>query len=166
MGVGRGTCNVERERRSICKPGRFARGLRTAGNFQLPVPQILILAHAKVYIEGTMRLTPQQKKELSYKHDRRNCYGENPSASRKAIPRNKALSRRSVRRANKQCVRSLGDDHSEVVAEAKLKLKMRTRWEKVPDCPLGEHIAFQRKKRAKLRGRHSDPNWKWDWFSE
>jgi len=34
------------------------------------------------------RKTPQQKKAESYANDRRNTYGENDKASRKAIPRN------------------------------------------------------------------------------
>lgn len=44
-------------------------------------------------------MTPQEKKSLSYAKDRRNTYGENSKASRKAIPLSKALGIRSQRHA-------------------------------------------------------------------
>ena len=42
--------------------------------------------------------TPQEKKVLSYEHDRRNSYGQNDKASRKAIPARKASENRKSRR--------------------------------------------------------------------
>ena len=90
-----------------------------------------------------MKKTPQEKKADSYAHDRRNCYGENDKASRKAIPLNKAISHRKVRRKFK--------DVREDDADAKLKLAMRKAWKKSPDRPLGEHLDMQRHKRAKLK---------------
>ena len=41
--------------------------------------------------------TPQQKKRLSYEHDRRNSYGENQKSSRKNIPKSKQRSHQEER---------------------------------------------------------------------
>ncbi len=46
--------------------------------------------------------TPQDKKRLSYEHDRRNTYGENHKSSRKNIPRSKRLSHQDECRAVRQ----------------------------------------------------------------
>jgi hypothetical protein len=48
--------------------------------------------------------TPQQKKRLSYQHDRRNTYGENQKSSRKNIPRSKQLSHQDERRSVRQAL--------------------------------------------------------------
>jgi len=48
------------------------------------------------------RKSPQEKKRLSLRKDRRNTYGENSKASRKAIPRHKKAQRRAARRIEKQ----------------------------------------------------------------
>jgi len=50
------------------------------------------------------KLTPQEKKELSYERDRRNVYGRSPHASRKAIPLHKALRNRANRHLENQQV--------------------------------------------------------------
>jgi hypothetical protein len=49
-----------------------------------------------------MKLTPQEKKRLSYQRDGRNTYGENDKASRKAIPLRKRLRARAVRRKTRE----------------------------------------------------------------
>lgn len=46
--------------------------------------------------------TPQQKKQLSYEHDRRNTHGENQKSSRKNIPRSKQRSHQDERRSVRQ----------------------------------------------------------------
>jgi DNA adenine methylase len=48
------------------------------------------------------KLTPQEKKQLSYAHDRRNVYGQNSKASRRAIPRKKRKKNRAYRKATNQ----------------------------------------------------------------
>ena len=48
--------------------------------------------------------TPQEKKALSLAHDRRNTYGNNQKAARKAIPLRKALENRKVRHKNNQAI--------------------------------------------------------------
>src|SRR2546430_483026 len=92
------------------------------------------------------RKTPQQRKAESYAHERRNTYGESNKGSRTAIPLNKAISHRKIRRKFKD----VRDDES---GDAELKLAMRKAWRKWPDKPLAEHLEFQREKRARLVGR-------------
>src|SRR4051794_29977698 len=48
------------------------------------------------------RLSPREKKELSYDRDRRNTYGENDKASRKSIPLRKRLQNKRERKQASQ----------------------------------------------------------------
>jgi hypothetical protein len=85
---------------------------------------------------GKRRRSPQEKKALSLQKDRRNRYGENDKAARKAIPAAKARSHRVVRRADKQ---ALSDSDA---AQEAVPLTLRNPdWKKVPDVPLGKVIA-------------------------
>ncbi len=89
--------------------------------------------------------SPQEKKRLSLQKDRRNAYGENDKSSRKAIPKNKALANRRVRKTDKQNVaRSMGDP---VALETLTKRRLKPDWKKDPDVSLGQHIS-RRKGRA------------------
>lgn len=88
-----------------------------------------------------MRKTPQEKKRHSYEKDRRNCYGENSKASRKAIPENKANSRRRIRRASKRQDFESDDYESEVIQARRKAFK------KVPDMALGEYLSHKREAR-------------------
>lgn len=96
-----------------------------------------------------MRKTPQEKKDDSYKHDRRNSYGESDKGSRKSIPRNKAITRRNARRVAKQKTRLDFDEDDVGIATPG-----KRPFEKSPDMPLGEFLDFQKVKRAKLANRH------------
>lgn len=82
--------------------------------------------------------TPQEKKELSLKKDRRNAYGQNDKASRKAIPLNKKIvnkrNRRNVTIANELDARS-GNVEISKIEQIKPKV-----WRKFPDMPLGEFM--------------------------
>lgn len=97
-------------------------------------------------------LTPQEKKRLSYDHDRRNVYGENSKASRKAIPLRKAKTKRAYRR---HATQSLADAprHPDLRAdnapENRVLAIQPKRWRKVPDQPLKKHIATQQKLRKR-----------------
>jgi hypothetical protein len=93
-----------------------------------------------------MRKTPQEKKHLSYEKDRKNCYGENDKSSRKAIRENKACSRRRIRRAVKKV--KIVDGDLEDASEAEIKARQRCVFVKSPDCPLGEWLDGQEKRRA------------------
>ena len=87
-------------------------------------------------------LTPQQKKRLSYAKDRRNMYGENSQASRKAIPKRKRQRSRAKRRVAQQILPHalhaedlLSDDSVENrIAATHGK---RQGWRKFPDQALG-----------------------------
>ena len=98
--------------------------------------------------------TPQEKKELSYKRDRRNVYGEAPHAARKAIPLRKAQRNRASRHVANQAVDFQGPAPDEDLAE---ELESRVHhhapqgWDKYPDPPLGEVIANKSRKRKIMR---------------
>ncbi|MFZ0981604.1 MAG: hypothetical protein WAN23_19540 [Candidatus Acidiferrales bacterium] len=97
---------------------------------------------------------PREKKRLSLERDRRNVFGENDKASRKAIPRRKQLSHMRIRRNASQVLAKIKGDVEEsrvLEAEALVKTKSitlrRTGFEKTPDRPLGIVIEEQRKAR-------------------
>jgi hypothetical protein len=102
-----------------------------------------------------VKLSPQEKKHLSYLRDRRNDYGENDKASRKAIPLRKRLTARAFRRVSNHL---LSKDRLKVTeAEAEdvegkilvAKRKSQHQWKKVSDVPLGEYLARKRERRAR-----------------
>ncbi|WP_027576154.1 hypothetical protein [Bradyrhizobium sp. WSM1743] len=105
--------------------------------------------------------TPQDKKRLSYEHDRRNTYGENHKSSRKNIPRSKRLSHQDERRAVRQAlIPAQGDVPDEVADEAHSqvlrtgRIKKLRAFRKSPDRPLGEVVAgrLRRRKREQIEG--------------
>ena len=100
--------------------------------------------------------TPQDKKRESYAKDRRNTYGENAKASRKNIPRRKAIASRAARRLARQALAetaSRGDATIADAAEARLIRKRRLAWVKQPDQPLGAVLMRKRQRRLALAGR-------------
>jgi hypothetical protein len=97
--------------------------------------------------------TPQDKKRLSYEHDRRNSYGENHKSSRKNIPRSKCLSHQNERRAVRQALLGAqGSAADEAADEAQSqvlrngRIKKLKAFRKTPDRPLGE-VVVQRLRR-------------------
>ena len=98
------------------------------------------------------RLSPQQKKRLSYLRDRRNDYGESDKASRKAIPMRKRWVARSYRRAtNQQLPKNalVGEADDLAEAEEGVLSVRRKSWKKRPDVPLGEYLARKSERRAR-----------------
>ena len=88
-----------------------------------------------------MRKSPQEKKRLSYSKDRRNVYGANDKASRKAIKKNKAVVNQSYRRTVKQTLKNLiNTDKVSESADGIIKTVKRKKWKKVPDRPLGLYL--------------------------
>jgi hypothetical protein len=92
--------------------------------------------------------TPQDKKRLSYQHDRRNTYGENHKSSRKNIPRSKQLSHQDERRAVRQALIAahggVAEDAADEAQSAALRqgrIKKLRAFRKSPDRPLGEVVA-------------------------
>jgi hypothetical protein len=88
--------------------------------------------------------SPQEKKRLSLKLDRRNVYGENDKASRKLIPKGKQRNHMGERRsANAALLRARGapDEDRAVASEVKAREATihakRTGFKKRPDLPLG-----------------------------
>ncbi len=99
--------------------------------------------------------TPQEKKHLSYKKDRRNTYGERGSHSRHAIALQKAINRRIDRRRADQPLKSLDSDTTDSLDQAELEVKtiVRRGWKKYPDRPLAE-VVERKVERRKQGGRH------------
>jgi hypothetical protein len=97
--------------------------------------------------------SPQDKKALSYAEDRRNAYGENDKASRKAIPLRKAGENRQNRRKIKQDFAGIPEmDEAEVAlveSSARHDINRVGRWKKVPDVPLSDIVERQRRRRTK-----------------
>lgn len=99
--------------------------------------------------------TPQQKKRLSYQHDRRNTYGENQKSSRKNIPRSKQRSHQDERRSIKQALLAVqGESAIDVADEAqsqalrKGRVKKLRAFRKSPDSPLREVVARRLQRRG------------------
>lgn len=103
--------------------------------------------------------TPQEKKRLSYKKDRRNRYGESDKASRRLIPRYKAKARRAVRHTASGIAREgliEPESTAQDRAEARTKRVDKTRWEKAPGVSLPDAIAHSREWRVRRFKRKQD----------
>ena len=96
--------------------------------------------------------SPQEKKYLSLKKDRRNVYGECPTSSRKNIRRAKQRSHMFLRRTAAQALVSLkntGDaDEADSLAKVKIIVAQRGSFKKEPDAPLGIVIERKSKRRT------------------
>ncbi len=89
------------------------------------------------------RRSPQEKKQLSYERDRRNEFGENDKASRKAIPLRKKLSNSKVRYAGKPLLAEESDKADALLAKA-----VKTRWKKHPDAALKKDVSRKLQRRG------------------
>jgi hypothetical protein len=124
--------------------------------------------------------SPGEKKALSYAKDRRNCYGENDKASRKAIPLRKAKSHRADRRKSAGALagyETLDEDVAALTENALIDdLDRIKRWKKSPDRTLGQHVVGQQVSRGHREGRkqwvrlqfelaqkrgHTGASWQW-----
>jgi hypothetical protein len=96
------------------------------------------------------RKTPQDKKTLSLRKDRRNTYGENDKASRKAIPLAKARVNRANRHLDNQLLDAAsGEPNAEAAAETEDRVEGRRKkaWRKAPDQALGVVLARKGKRK-------------------
>ena len=89
-------------------------------------------------------MTPQRKKQLSYRRDCRNGYGENSKSSRKNIPLRRARKHRRYRHAVKQAI--VGSTDHDLLQSAVAEVRREDR-QKVSDIPLAEHIRVQMRRR-------------------
>lgn len=104
-------------------------------------------------------LSPQERKALSLKKDRRASHGQNDKASRKLVPLRKAQANRKVRRLDKVALATLQDPE-----EAALD-RPKGDWQKWPDAALGDHIAGQADKSLRREGRKQRTQAEWiDWY--
>lgn len=91
--------------------------------------------------------TPQEKKRLSLQKDRRNSFGENDKASRKAVPLRKAKVNRSNRRSDSTALAAgLGapDEVVEAAVEDAVLGRRRKVWRKWRDQRLGNVLEDKR----------------------
>lgn len=88
------------------------------------------------------KLTPQEKKLLSYVKDTRNTYGES-SRSRFAIAKRKTFHHQVLRHEQKLILKETTKVISEELEtiESKVKSVKPKRWRKCADSPLGEIIS-------------------------
>ena len=104
------------------------------------------------------RKTPQEKKLLSLKKDRRNSYGENAKASRKAIPLRKRNVNKQNRKRQHDIVALMAHAETEEDLEATESLLLQKRnkqWQKTPDVSLSEKIKHTKFWRILREGRKS-----------
>lgn len=101
--------------------------------------------------------SPQEKKELSYAKDRRNTYGENNKASRKAIPIRKAKESRQDRRKVTQglaVISRVAEEQAELIESSAIHDVHRVGgWRKSADEPLGKVVANTMAARGSRTGR-------------
>lgn len=102
--------------------------------------------------------TPQEKKALSLKKDRRQAYfARGQKGARKAIPLRKRLENRRNRHKNDQAIAVAvkGDELALDLAESSARNDVHRAggWKKGADRPLGEAIALQHSKRESRSGR-------------
>ncbi|MET0308539.1 MAG: hypothetical protein ABW023_07520 [Sphingomonas sp.] len=102
--------------------------------------------------------TPQEKKALSLKKDRRQSYfASGQKGARKAVPLRKRLENRRVRHKTDQAldVALAADDFALDLAESSARNDIHRAggWRKGADRPLGEAIALQQAKREHRFGR-------------
>jgi hypothetical protein len=93
--------------------------------------------------------SPQEKKLLSYKKDRRNTYGERGSHSRHAIAEHKARDRRVYRRQINQILNGAESNQPDLMEEVDIEVKSvpKSSWGKCPDEPLGKVVNWKLERR-------------------
>ncbi|MGW6062973.1 hypothetical protein [Streptomyces sp. NPDC055189] len=110
------------------------------------------------------RKSPQEKKRLSYRKDRRNAYGENDKSSRKSIRRNKRASNSANRRLEHLALTQGGRSRDTADADAgadaieqRLARRRPKSWKKFPDAPLGQVVAKALERRARIPSQRPEP---------
>jgi ribosomal protein L32 len=102
---------------------------------------------------------PARKKALSYVRDRRNTYGQNDKAARRAIPARKAGESRKSRRKAGHALKVIerADEASAAISESSLAhdIERVGGWTKSPDKPLGEVVQRGIEARIDRVGRKS-----------
>ena len=96
------------------------------------------------------RPSPAEKKRLSYERDRRNGYGENSKSSRKNIRRRKQGVNQANRHAQKQSLGIIDPETGEPPPGCGAVVRRPKTWRKVADIPLGDMVAKQLFRRARL----------------
>lgn len=100
--------------------------------------------------------TPQEKKEISLRKDRRNVYGESPHGARKAIPLRKKLRNRANRHQQDSKLPSaptqVEQDQADEI-ESSVRAKAPKTWDKSPDAALAKVLAGKQRRREDSHSR-------------
>ncbi len=108
------------------------------------------------------RLTPQEKKRLSYLRDRREAYGQNDKAARRLVPLHKAKANRRVRRGDKLALAAADPDALEMIAPRRPKPD----WRKAPGVTLRKAVEASREARMRRSGRRHRTKQGWiAWYT-
>jgi hypothetical protein len=93
------------------------------------------------------RLTPQEKKILSYVRDGRNLFAESRSIAHRAIAKRKAWVNKSYRKSTSQRLLPGAplEEESLALLELAARAVERHPWRKVPDVPLAQFIEWKNK---------------------
>ncbi len=94
--------------------------------------------------------SPPEKNQLSYERDRRNGYGENSQSSRQNIRRRKQGVNQANRHAAKQLLGVVDPQTGEPQPGSGAVVRRPQTWRKVADIPLGDMVAKQLFRRARL----------------
>jgi len=109
-----------------------------------------------------VRRPPSEKKALSYAKDRRNSYGENDKAARKAIPRRKAIENRGARRKVAAALHTLDSADERradlIESDARNDIQRVGGWTKGADEPLGRVLANKPDRSNSRKNRRLHPN--------
>lgn len=101
--------------------------------------------------------SPQERKALSYAKDRRNTYGENDKASRKAIPLRKAQESRKDRHKVAQglaILPRLDEEAADLIeSSARHDVHRVGGWKKAADDALGKVLTWALEARENRAGR-------------
>ena len=97
-------------------------------------------------------LSPQEKKLLSYKKDRRNTYGERGSHSRHAIENHNNRDRRAYRRKVNQVLAIVQDNTVSEPENLDVEVNAvhRRSWKKCADEPLGKVVKWKLERRQRV----------------
>jgi hypothetical protein len=105
------------------------------------------------------RRTPQEKKRLSYRKDRRNVYGENSKSSRRNIRKDKRTPHRANRRRENstlEAVKGVPDGRTAEAAEQRLLATRPKSWRKDPDAPLAAFVERGLRRRVRRGIDHEE----------
>lgn len=140
-------------------PNRRERGCNSCRTLRSAFDPLQTLARSCTFPWMTKKKfrSPQERKALSYAKDRRNTYGENDKASRKAIPLRKAQESRKDRHKVAQglaILPRLDEEAADLIeSSARHDVHRVGGWKKAADDALGKVLTWALEARENRAGR-------------